>query len=80
MSENGINANSFHTQYSEIFGQWPWKNPQGENQSERDFIISSRKNSDSLLQSKYNLSQPTQITLQAASFSMPFILKKMCRK
>ena len=31
---------------SKIFGQWPWKNPHGENQSEREteFIISFRKN------------------------------------
>ena len=36
MAENERNAHSFNTQYSEIFGQWPWKNPQGENQSERE--------------------------------------------
>ena len=28
----------------EIFGQWPWKNPHGENQSERDFIMLQDKN------------------------------------
>ena len=85
MPENEINAHPFNTQYLEIFGQWPWKNPQGENQSER-FIISSKKISDSRLQSKYNLSQPMQITQQAASFSvhklprfLSFLLEKCAR-
>ena len=34
---------------SEIFGQWPWKNPQGENQSEREresLLLASGKKSD----------------------------------
>ena len=44
-----VNKNARHSaQYSEIFGQWPWKNPQGENQSEREsFIILQEKKSDS---------------------------------
>ena len=39
MAENEINAHSFNTQYSEFFGQWPWKKPQGENQSERERFL-----------------------------------------
>ena len=63
MAENEINAHSFNTQYSESFSQWPWKNPQGKNQSERErFINSSRKIPDSHFQSKYNLSQPMKMT------------------
>ena len=80
MAENGINANSFHTQYSEIFGQWPWKNPQGENQSERVYYFFKI---DIHLQSKSNLSQPADCLIfcaYAASISVQSFSRKTCQK
>ena len=82
MAENEINGNahSFNTHYSEIFGQWPWKNPQGENQSKKEsFIIMLQEKSDIRLKSKSTYLNPTGCLVfraNAASISVPYLFSK----
>ena len=69
-----------NTQYSRIFGQWPWKNPQGENQSEREFLLLCfRKKSDIHLQSKSTYLNPTSCLIfraNATSISVQYFSRK----
>ena len=55
---------------SENFGQWPWKNPHGENQSKREILLflQDKKSDIHFYSKKSNLSQPRNLTSRLSWF------------
>ena len=69
-TESKYSALHSNTQYSEFSAKWPWKNPLGENQSERErvYYFFRIKIRHQIYSKKSNLCQPRNLTNRLSQF------------